>query len=50
MAWSSWSSPTTEVRARVAVRDEIKQPLGLVHGGLYASLAESMASLATALR
>jgi 1,4-dihydroxy-2-naphthoyl-CoA hydrolase len=38
----------TEVRARVAVRDEIKQPLGLVHGGLYASLAESMSSLATA--
>ena len=37
-----------EVRARVAVRDEVKQPLGLVHGGLYASLAESMASLATA--
>jgi uncharacterized protein (TIGR00369 family) len=38
----------TEIRARVAVRDEIKQPLGLVHGGLYASLAESMCSLATA--
>ncbi len=38
----------TEVRAQVAVRDEIKQPMGLVHGGLYASLAESMASLATA--
>lgn len=39
----------TEVRARVAVRDEVKQPLGLVHGGLYASLAESMTSLATAV-
>jgi 1,4-dihydroxy-2-naphthoyl-CoA hydrolase len=38
----------TEVRAQVAVRDEIRQPLGLVHGGLYASLAESMTSLATA--
>ncbi len=38
----------TEVRARVAVREEIKQPLGLVHGGLYASLAESMCSLVTA--
>ena len=36
------------MRARVAVREEIKQPLGLVHGGLYASLAESMSSLATA--
>jgi len=39
----------TEVRARVAVREEIKQGMGLVHGGLYASLAESMSSLATAV-
>jgi 1,4-dihydroxy-2-naphthoyl-CoA hydrolase len=38
-----------EVRARVAVRDELKQPAGLLHGGVYASIAESMASLATAL-
>jgi 1,4-dihydroxy-2-naphthoyl-CoA hydrolase len=38
-----------EVRAQVAVRDEVKQPMGLVHGGLYASIAESMASLATAV-
>jgi 1,4-dihydroxy-2-naphthoyl-CoA hydrolase len=38
-----------EVRARVAVRDEVRQPMGLVHGGLYASIAEAMASLATAL-
>jgi len=39
----------TEVRAEVAVRDELKQPLGLVHGGVYASIAESIASMATAL-
>jgi uncharacterized protein (TIGR00369 family) len=32
---------------RVAVRDELKQPFGLVHGGVYASIAESLASLAT---
>jgi 1,4-dihydroxy-2-naphthoyl-CoA hydrolase len=38
-----------EVRARVQVRDEIRQPYGLVHGGVYASLAESMTSLATAV-
>jgi 1,4-dihydroxy-2-naphthoyl-CoA hydrolase len=38
-----------EVRAQVRVRDEIKQPMGLVHGGVYASVAESIASLATAL-
>src|SRR5207248_5589024 len=30
-----------EVRARVAVRDELKQPAGLLHGGVYASIAES---------
>jgi uncharacterized protein (TIGR00369 family) len=39
----------TEVLARVTVREELKQPAGLVHGGVYASMAESMASLATAL-
>ena len=39
----------TEVRARVMVRDELKQPAGLIHGGVYASLAESMASIATGL-
>jgi 1,4-dihydroxy-2-naphthoyl-CoA hydrolase len=36
------------IAARVTVRDELKQPAGLVHGGVYASIAESMASLATA--
>jgi 1,4-dihydroxy-2-naphthoyl-CoA hydrolase len=35
------------VTARVPVRDEIKQPAGLVHGGVYASIAESICSLAT---
>jgi 1,4-dihydroxy-2-naphthoyl-CoA hydrolase len=34
--------------ARVQVRDELKQAMGLVHGGVYASVAESIASLATA--
>jgi uncharacterized protein (TIGR00369 family) len=38
-----------EVSAQVRVRDEVKQPAGLVHGGVYASIAESMTSLATAL-
>ncbi len=37
----------TEVRARVRVRDELKQPAGLVHGGVYAAIAESTASVAT---
>ena len=35
--------------ARVAVRDAVKQPMGLVHGGLYASIAESLTSVATAV-
>jgi 1,4-dihydroxy-2-naphthoyl-CoA hydrolase len=39
----------TEVRAQASVRDELKQPAGLVHGGVYASMAEAMASLATGL-
>lgn len=36
-----------EVRARVAVRDEIKQPAGLVDGGVYATVAEDVCSMAT---
>ncbi len=38
----------TEVRARVQVRDELKQPAGLVHGGVYAAIAEAITSLTTA--
>jgi 1,4-dihydroxy-2-naphthoyl-CoA hydrolase len=37
----------SEVRAQVPVRGELKQPMGLIHGGVYASVAESIASLAT---
>ena len=36
------------VRAQVVVRDQIKQLTGLVHGGVYASIAESITSIATA--
>jgi 1,4-dihydroxy-2-naphthoyl-CoA hydrolase len=39
----------TQVSAQVKVRDELKQPAGLVHGGVYAAIAESITSLATAL-
>lgn len=34
-------------RGRVAVHDGVRQPMGLVHGGVYASIAESLATLAT---
>jgi uncharacterized protein (TIGR00369 family) len=35
------------MRGRVRVRDELKQGGGLVHGGVYASIAEALASLGT---
>src|SRR5215204_5383665 len=35
-------------RARVPVTSRVLQPYGLVHGGVYAALAESLASVATA--
>jgi 1,4-dihydroxy-2-naphthoyl-CoA hydrolase len=34
-------------RARVAVGDHLLQPYGVVHGGVYASLAETVCSAAT---
>ncbi len=37
------------VRAQVAVTNSIRQPMGLVHGGVYASIAEAITSAATAL-
>ena len=36
-------------RGRVIVRDELKQPAGLVHGGVYAAIAEALASFGTAV-
>ncbi len=36
------------VRAQAAVREELRQPFGLVHGGVLASIAEALASLGTA--
>lgn len=41
---------TSEVAAGVVpVRDELKQIFGLVHGGVYAAIAESLASIATGI-
>src|SRR5438270_497487 len=37
------------MRGEVAVRSELKQAAGIVHGGVYASIAESLASIGTAL-
>jgi 1,4-dihydroxy-2-naphthoyl-CoA hydrolase len=37
------------VRAQVPVRDKVRQPFGLVHGGVLASIAETLASVGTAV-
>jgi uncharacterized protein (TIGR00369 family) len=36
-----------EVRARVEVTDDLRQPAGLVHGGVFGVIAESICSGAT---
>jgi 1,4-dihydroxy-2-naphthoyl-CoA hydrolase len=36
-----------EAEGRVPVREGVRQPAGLVHGGVYASMAESLATAAT---
>ena len=36
------------VVARVPVRDAVRQPFGLVHGGVFAAMAEATASIGTA--
>jgi 1,4-dihydroxy-2-naphthoyl-CoA hydrolase len=36
-----------EARGRIEVADHHKQPLGVVHGGVMATLAESLSSAAT---
>jgi uncharacterized protein (TIGR00369 family) len=36
-------------RARVPIRDDLRQPVGLMHGGVMSTLIESVCSRATAL-
>jgi 1,4-dihydroxy-2-naphthoyl-CoA hydrolase len=36
------SSTDDEIEARLPVTDALKQPLGLVHGGVFASLADRL--------
>ena len=36
-------------RARVPIRDDLRQPVGLMHGGVMSTLVESVCSRATAL-
>jgi 1,4-dihydroxy-2-naphthoyl-CoA hydrolase len=45
---TEWLSlDTDDARARIAVEPHHRQPYGIVHGGVYASLAESLCSAAT---
>jgi 1,4-dihydroxy-2-naphthoyl-CoA hydrolase len=37
-----------DARCRVAVRDELRQPYGILHGGVYSTLVESLCSYVTA--
>jgi 1,4-dihydroxy-2-naphthoyl-CoA hydrolase len=39
---------TELVRGRIEVNDRIRQPYGIVHGGAFATLAESLTSMSTA--
>lgn len=41
--------PEGTVNATLQVRDGLKQPMGLVHGGIYAAVAEEVASTSTFL-
>ena len=38
-----------QARARVPMRDELRQPVGLMHGGVMSTVIESVCSRATAL-
>ena len=44
-----WVELTEELaHVRFEVRENLKQPLGLLHGGIYSAVAETLASVATA--
>lgn len=47
---TEWLSDDPDAaRARLPLRDQLRQPLGLLHGGVMSSLVESVCSRATAL-
>jgi 1,4-dihydroxy-2-naphthoyl-CoA hydrolase len=45
LEWLELTDSTAHVR--FTVRDDLKQPLGLLHGGIYCAVAETVASVAT---
>jgi 1,4-dihydroxy-2-naphthoyl-CoA hydrolase len=48
LGWELLSLGAETAEARFTVDDRHRQPFGVVHGGVYCALAESVASLATA--
>ena len=46
LEWIELTSDAAHVRFEV--RENLKQPLGLLHGGIYCAVAETVASVATA--
>lgn len=47
---TEWLSDDPEdARARIPIRDDLRQPVGLMHGGVMSTLIESVCSRATAL-
>ena len=38
-----------DARCRVGVRDDLRQPYGILHGGVYSTLVESLCSFVTAV-
>ena len=49
MASRSSKRRTRRRAGALPLRDDVKQPMGLLHGGVMASMAESLTSYATAL-
>ena len=50
MIGTEWLDDDPEhARARLEVRDELRQPIGLLHGGVLSTLVESVCSRATGL-
>jgi 1,4-dihydroxy-2-naphthoyl-CoA hydrolase len=42
------ADPPGTLTCTVTVRDDMKQPMGIIHGGIYCAIAESVASMGAA--
>jgi 1,4-dihydroxy-2-naphthoyl-CoA hydrolase len=48
LSFELWDLDRERPRARFTIDDRHRQPVGVVHGGVYSALAETLASVATA--